>query len=93
MAGTGFIATTDAFWGAEWVEHVREVAADLTILLVGRHVADVLVTSLDRRENLVGSMITGRKRRDDWIPGTRLCGLTYWRCFCRPSMSRWTSDL
>ncbi|MDR6288146.1 MULTISPECIES: cytochrome b/b6 domain-containing protein [Inquilinus] len=59
---TGFMMTTDAYWGVEWVEDVHEAAANILILLVGLHLAGVAVASFEHRENLVKAMITGRKR-------------------------------
>lgn len=64
-AGSGFAMTTDAFHDAHWVEEVHEVMAHVAILLVGLHVAGVAVSSFGHRENLVRSMITGRKRGID----------------------------
>ncbi|PIT04002.1 cytochrome B561 [Bradyrhizobium nitroreducens] len=60
---TGYMMTTDSFWGAKWVEEVHEALANLTIGLVVVHVLGVLVASFEHRENLVKAMITGRKRR------------------------------
>jgi cytochrome b len=59
---TGYAVTTDAFWGARWVEEVHEVCANLTLGLVIVHVLGVIVASFEHNENLVKSMITGRKR-------------------------------
>jgi cytochrome b len=59
---TGYMMTTDAFWGAEWVEDVHETIANLTVGLVAFHVLGVLIASFEHRENLVKAMITGRKR-------------------------------
>lgn len=60
---TGYLMTTDAFWGAKWVEEVHEILANLTVGLVVFHILGVLFSSFLHGENLVKSMITGRKRR------------------------------
>jgi len=60
---TGIMMTTDAFWSVEWVEDAHEISANLAIVLVGLHLAGVLVASVEHGENLVKAMITGRKRR------------------------------
>ncbi len=59
---TGWMYTTEAFWGVEWVEEAHEFLANLMLVLVGLHVAGVVVESVRHGENLVVSMWTGRKR-------------------------------
>jgi cytochrome b len=62
LAVTGHMMTTDAFWGAKWVEEVHETLAYAMIALIGLHVLGVVMSSLTHRENLVKAMVTGRKR-------------------------------
>lgn len=69
---TGWLYTTDAYWGEAWVEEVHDVSAKALLVLVALHVAGVIVTSILHRENLVAAMIHGRKRapRDNDIDST-----------------------
>jgi cytochrome b len=47
---------------ADVLEGIHEVGAHLTLLLVALHLGGVLFSSLEHGENLVTSMITGRKK-------------------------------
>ena len=60
---TGWMMTTEAFWGAKWLEELHEGVATTTLALAGVHVAGVIFSSIRHRENLVLAMITGRKRK------------------------------
>ncbi|WP_422370665.1 cytochrome b/b6 domain-containing protein [Hoeflea sp.] len=59
---TGYMMTTDAFWGVGWVEQVHEASAFGALGLIALHIGGVIVASLEHDENLVRAMITGRKR-------------------------------
>ena len=65
---TGYMMTTDAFWGAKRVEEIHEAFANLTVGLIVFHVLGVLFSSLVHGENLVKSMVTGRKRPCEGTP-------------------------
>jgi cytochrome b len=62
VSTTGWMMTTDTFFGVDWVEHVHEALASGMLALVGIHVLGVVVASLRHRENLAAAMISGRKR-------------------------------
>ncbi len=59
---TGYLLTTDVFWGSKTIEEIHEVLANATIALIALHVLGVLVASFGHRENLVKAMVTGCKR-------------------------------
>jgi cytochrome b len=62
---SGWLYTTDRFWGVEWVEQLHGWLTNVLWTLVGLHVAGVLYTSVRHRENLVASMLHGRKPAAD----------------------------
>jgi cytochrome b len=62
ISATGFMMTTDAFWGAQWVEDLHKGLVYATLGLIALHVAGVVFASIEHGENLVKAMVTGRKR-------------------------------
>ena len=62
VSGSGWLYTTDRFWGYEWVENLHNGLTNVLIALVGVHLLGVVWSSFKNRENLVASMIHGRKR-------------------------------
>lgn len=60
---SGWMLTTDVYWGDEFVEELHELSANVTVALVGLHVAGAIYESIRHRENLVLAMITGRKHK------------------------------
>ncbi len=61
-AFTGWMMTTDAYFGVDWVQITHKVSAYTVIALVAVHLCGVALASFRHRENLVKAMITGRKR-------------------------------
>ncbi len=61
LALSGWLYTSDRFWGDETVELVHTWLAWGMLGLIVLHVVGVLFTSLRHRENLVRAMFDGRK--------------------------------
>ncbi len=63
LAGaSGWLYTTDAYWGVEWVEDLHEFFANALLTLACAHVAGVVFASWRHRENLAAAMLSGYKR-------------------------------
>ena len=58
---TGWLYTTDAFWGMAWLDQLHTALAWLLLGLAALHVAGVVFTSRRQRENLVRAMLSGSK--------------------------------
>ena len=62
LAVTGWMLTTNAWYGVEWLETLHEGAANVALGLVCLHIAAAVYESLRQRESLPWTMVTGRKR-------------------------------
>jgi cytochrome b len=60
---SGWLMTTDAFWGEDWLEDVHEAIAQTLILLAGVHALSAIVMGRLERTRLVKAMVTGVKER------------------------------
>lgn len=60
-AVTGWLFTTDRFWGSGAMALAHEVSAWTLLILACLHVVGVIFTSIQHRENLLAAMISGRK--------------------------------
>jgi cytochrome b len=58
---SGYLMTTDMFWGVEWPEDLHEVAIAWAEISVALHIAAVVFESLRTRVNLPRAMVTGYK--------------------------------
>jgi cytochrome b len=59
---TGWLYTTDRFWGVAWVEELHDGFTWFTLLLIVMHIAGVIHASRHGKENLPAAMLHGRKR-------------------------------
>ncbi|CAN5750406.1 cytochrome b/b6 domain-containing protein [soil metagenome] len=59
---TGWLYTTDMFFGEAWLDALHEALAWAIVAAVLLHLVGVCFTSWRHRENLVLAMFTGRKR-------------------------------
>jgi len=55
----------DAFWGDEGIRNVHAWLAQVLLIAIAVHLGGVFAMSLRWRENLVATMLTGRKRPID----------------------------
>ncbi len=62
VCATGWLFTTDQYWGVKWVEELHEGLTNVLLTLVALHIGGVIFSSLRHGENLVLAMFTGRKR-------------------------------
>lgn len=65
---TGWLYTTDEFWGYGWLAHLHASLGWTLLALIAAHMSGVALTSWQHRENLVRAMVTGDKpaaERDD----------------------------
>lgn len=60
---SGFLQTTDTFWGEEWLQELHEWLASALIALAGLHAAAAIIMGRIERTNLVAAMFTGVKQR------------------------------
>lgn len=58
---TGFLMTTDAFWGNDLVETLHVTTVDVMLIAIALHVSANLYESIRHRENMFKAMVTGTK--------------------------------
>lgn len=61
IGASGWLMTTDAFWGVEWPEHLHEAAVAWAEISVVLHIAAVIFESWRTSVNLPRAMVTGCK--------------------------------
>ena len=58
---TGFMQTTDTFWGEEWLQELHSTLADTLIVCAFLHALAAIIMGRIERTNLIKAMITGVK--------------------------------
>ncbi len=58
---TGWLQTTDRFWGEEWLQDIHEALGHGLIVMAGLHASAAIVMGHLERTNLVQAMVTGTK--------------------------------
>jgi cytochrome b len=61
-ATTGYLMTTDAYYGDEFMQGLHSICAYGTVALILIHVGGVILASVRHKENLVVAMFSGEKR-------------------------------
>lgn len=61
-AFTGWLYTTDMFWGMAWLDQTHHFLAWTLLVLIALHLVGVVLTSIRHRENLALAMISGHKK-------------------------------
>ncbi|EYS83313.1 cytochrome B oxidoreductase [Cupriavidus sp. SK-4] len=61
LAATGWMSRLDMFWGEDWPKDLHGVLADVLLALVSVHVVAAILMSRLHKENLILSMVTGKK--------------------------------
>ncbi|MDD9728758.1 cytochrome b/b6 domain-containing protein [Mameliella sp. AT18] len=67
ISATGYMMTTNVFWGIEWVEEMHEVLVTWAEISVVAHIAAVFWESRRSGINLPRAMLTGVKRVPDTV--------------------------
>jgi len=67
IGATGYMMTTDMFWGVDWVEEAHEALVNWAWFSIALHVSAVIWESRRTGVNLPRAMITGRKRIPDTL--------------------------
>jgi cytochrome b len=62
ISASGWLSTTDRYWGVAWVMNVHLYATWALLALLPLHIAGAVHASRKHRENLIASMVHGRKR-------------------------------